>query len=304
MIPLRLRRIYDNPLIVKDGLSRVRSWRAPMVIALYLAVLSLFACLVFAYKLGSYRPMGGYASLGGAVFGALALMQLALVCLFAPAVTAGAISGERERQTLDVLVISRMTPLRIVWGKLVSSVAFMFLLLVAALPLFATVFLFGGVDLRQFAIAQGLTLVTMLAAAAVTLFFSTLFARTLVATVVAYGFVFVATAGSWLVGTLLNQIAIEQASMTGAAPSSLNPILTLNPIQVMTTTLQAGGPLFALTVIHPQAIAVSGPGMPATSIGATTSPALEPWLATILIELAVMALGVAGAVLMLRRRRG
>src|SRR5215472_15076704 len=94
----RLRRLVVNPLIMKDGLSRMRSWRAPLAIAVYVSALGLFAGLVLLVQLTGSRPgWGGYGHIGGITFTALAMAQLGLVCLFAPGIAAGAISGERER---------------------------------------------------------------------------------------------------------------------------------------------------------------------------------------------------------------
>ena len=49
----------------------------------------------------------------------LAAVQMGLVLLTAPAVAAGSISGERERQTLDLLLVTKMSPLSIVLMYLV-----------------------------------------------------------------------------------------------------------------------------------------------------------------------------------------
>jgi len=43
----RLARGLDNPIIAKDGISRMRSWRAPLAITLYLGLLGAFGYAVF-----------------------------------------------------------------------------------------------------------------------------------------------------------------------------------------------------------------------------------------------------------------
>jgi len=291
-----LRRLVVNPLILKDALARVRTWRAPAVIALYLGLLGVFAWEAFSTQLVGFQRPFGFAQVGSNVFTALALVQLALVCLVAPGVAAGAISGERERQTLDVLLVSCVPSFSIVWGKLVASVAFVLLLILSALPLFATVFLFGGVDGGQFVATQVLTVTTALAVAAVSLFLSALFRRTLAATVVAYGLTFAVTAASWYVGMMLLSSGHIRASQA---------VLFANPIQAMLTVLHgpaAFGPRFGGAIA-----VVSGPGqafavVPAPAVAA--GPALQLWQLTVGIELALVVLGVAGTVLLLRERRG
>jgi len=278
-----------NPLIVKDGLARVRTWRAPAIIALYLGMLGVFAWLAFSIQLTGFQRPTGFAQVASNVFTALAIVQLALVCLVTPGLAAGAVSGERERQTLDVLLVSCVPTFGIVWGKLVASVAFVLLLILAALPLFATVFLFGGVDGQQFLEAQLLTVTTALVVAAVSLFLSTLFRRTLAATVVAYGLTFCATAASWYLGTTLLLSGHIRASEV---------LLYANPIQAMLTILRGPSSLVPRT-----AFAVVGGPLPYGSVPGT-GPAFQPWQPAVLIELAVVVLAVGGAVLLLRERRG
>jgi ABC-type transport system involved in multi-copper enzyme maturation permease subunit len=298
-LPWRLRRLVRNPVIAKDGLSRVRSWRAPAAMAVYLGLLGLFAYLVFALQLGTSGGTPGFAQVGRTAFTVLAVVQLALVCLFAPAVAAGAISGEQERQTLDVLLVSSMTPFGIVWGKLVASVAFILLLITVALPVFATVFLFGGIDLGQFLISQLLTVMTALTVGAVSLFLSAFLRRTLAATVVAYGLAFAGTAGTLVIGTALTAIVAAQRALGGGAGAAdPHPLLLINPVYAMVDALQnlPGGPvplarIPALLVLSPAGSASGG------------GPAVEPWVATVVVQAILVVLSVLGAVRVLRGRR-
>jgi len=156
--------IFDNPLIVKDGVSRMRSWQAPVIITLYLGLLGAWGFGTFVLAVVSAQTQHAVsATIGSTVFQSLAFFELALITLFTPALAAGAISGERERQTFDVLLVSRVSALGIVWGKLVASLAYVLLLILTALPLFAAVFLFGGIDFEQFLLTQMLLVMTAVA---------------------------------------------------------------------------------------------------------------------------------------------
>ena len=50
-------------------------------------------------------------------------LEFAMILLIIPAITAGSIAGERERQTLDMLLATKMKPYSIVLGKLESSLS-------------------------------------------------------------------------------------------------------------------------------------------------------------------------------------
>lgn len=289
---------YDNPLIIKDGISRMRSWRAPLAITVYLGLLGAFGYALFTIQvLTSQYTRQASADVGGWVFTALAFFQLSLISLFAPALAAGAISGERERQTFDVLLVSRVSAFGIVWGKLVASLAYLLLIILTALPLFAAVFLFGGIDFGQFVLTHLITVVTALEIGAISLFFSALFRRSLAATVTSYGAAFALVVGTALAGLLLTYITLFKAS---AGPSSFdaNPLLFGNPLYALYGVLTWTTPPPPMHLGRLVQMAALNSGAPAT-----WGPAIEPWQLCIAAELALTALAVAGAVRLVRGGR-
>jgi ABC-type transport system involved in multi-copper enzyme maturation permease subunit len=277
----------------------MRSWRAPVVLTVYLGVLGAFGYLTFvtsAYMPGS---RAGSAQIGSSVFIWLALIQLSLLSLFAPALASGAISGERERQTFDVLLVSRVSASGIVVGKLVTSVAFMMLMILAALPLFAAVFLFGGIDFQQFLVTQVLTVTTAVSIGAVSLFISALFRRTLPSTVVSYGVAFFGMVGTFVAGQLFNFALLVRsvAAAPGGVPTEVHPLLFTNPFYAMNAVLDKpnGAPMplgRLLQLIVPL-------GGPASAAG----PPVEPWQAVVAAQAAVVVLSVFGAIQLVQSRR-
>ena len=85
------------------------------------------------------------AEIGRAMFSAMLMLLTLIVLVLAPASTAGAISLEREKQTLDLLATTPISSLAIVLGKLCPRCRWVFLLLLASIPVTALVFTFGGV---------------------------------------------------------------------------------------------------------------------------------------------------------------
>lgn len=194
-----------NPVFESSMKRRMRSWRAPLLITLY----GLFLLLVCADALSvmqrtAIKLAGQRVGLETYIY--LSVMQFALIVLVAPALTSGAISGERERQTLDLLLCTRTGALRIVAGKLFSSVCFLALMLVSSLPMMALVLVFGGVSLGDVLTMFLFLLVTAFACGAIGIFCSALFKRTVTATVVAYLILFAVGVGTLLAVFLLSQI--------------------------------------------------------------------------------------------------
>jgi ABC-2 type transport system permease protein len=295
----RVLALLDNPLIIKDAVSRMRSWRAPAIVTVYLGLLGSFGYAAFvSATLFSPGNRNASAQIGAYVFNSLAFIQLSLVSLFAPALAAGAISGERERQTFDVLLVSRMTAVGIVWGKLVASVAFMLLLILAALPLFAAVFLFGGIDFEQFLITQVLTVTTAVSIGAVSLFLSAVFRRTLPSTVMAYGVAFAGMIGTLVAGLLFTfTLAVRAQASQTATGGDIHPLLFANPFYALFIVLTDpnGAPMHMGRLAQLLFFVIGQPS--------TVGPTLEPWQAVVLVQVVLVALSVVGAVQLVQARR-
>jgi ABC-type transport system involved in multi-copper enzyme maturation permease subunit len=134
----------------KELRGRMRGWRAFMSLTLYVALLAAFTVLIyFAARRGGIGSSGGSpfasAGVGQTIFEVLMVVQTILVVFLAPAFTSGAISLEREKQTLELLAATPVPTLAIVLGKLVSALAFVLVQILASVPLVAVVFVFGGV---------------------------------------------------------------------------------------------------------------------------------------------------------------
>lgn len=183
-------RIAVNPVLSRELRQRVRSRRASVVLTAYLTLLSAAVGLL-VWGLQQSRSAGSTVTqgTGRTLFGTLLFGILGLVCFIVPGVAAGAVAGERERLTLVPLQVTLLTPGQVLRGKLLASLAFTTLLLVATLPLLAVAYVLGGVSVPE--IAGGLAFVLASAAfiGVVSIWASTLLRRVQRATVVSYGLV-------------------------------------------------------------------------------------------------------------------
>src|SRR2546421_3816804 len=94
-------RFIRNPVVIKELRGRMRGMRAFVVMTVYLALMSGFVTLLYVLY-SSSQNYYGYASggqIGRVLFVGIVGTELFLVTFIAPTFTAGAISGERERQT-------------------------------------------------------------------------------------------------------------------------------------------------------------------------------------------------------------
>lgn len=137
-----------NPVYRQETRISARSFRLPLIILLCNTILATVALLDMYSMVTQVRTTAEiqYSSfLSLYIF--VASIEFVMVLLIVPALTAGSISGERERQTLNLLLTTRMTPADIVLGKLCASLSTVFLLVVSSFPILALVFIYGGVTL-------------------------------------------------------------------------------------------------------------------------------------------------------------
>jgi ABC-type transport system involved in multi-copper enzyme maturation permease subunit len=203
--PIRaLRRLFGglSAVGVKELRGRMRGRRAFVVLTLYLVLLGTFAWMYELILEQRYSASAGgtaaYASaaIGQELFAGLMMVVTLLVVLLAPAFTAGAISLEREKQTLDLLVTTPISSVSIVIGKLLSALTYVFILIAASIPLTAVVFVFGGVAPEDVIRGYIVLFATAFGLGAFGLFCSSLVKRTQAATVITTFGVMAMTLGS------------------------------------------------------------------------------------------------------------
>jgi ABC-2 type transport system permease protein len=179
----------SNPVAIKELRGRMRGPRAFIILTIYLSILvGLVGLVYFGFTASSMGMMSPEIrqNMGKIIFGVVVAMELFLVIFVSPGLTSGAVSSEREQQTFDLLRTTLLPARSLIFGKLLAALAFIFMLLLATLPLQSLAFLFGGIAREEFIIANILLVVSTLATTSLGLFFSSLFKRTLVATVLAY----------------------------------------------------------------------------------------------------------------------
>ncbi|HUN23389.1 MAG TPA: ABC transporter permease subunit [Anaerolineales bacterium] len=183
---------FENPLLNKELRSRMRGRRWVFILTLYLALIAMaILSLYLAFSSSSSFYTDERQWMGKAVFGLVVGLQALLVSFITPALTATAISGERERQTFDLLRTTLLRPRSIIFGKVSSAVAFVLLLLIASFPMQALAFLLGGVAPSEFFISIAMLLVTTLVYASIGIMISTFLKRSLTAIVVSYALILV-----------------------------------------------------------------------------------------------------------------
>ena len=222
---------------VKELRGRMRGRRAFVILSLYLVLLAGFAWMVQITMERTYSTgFGGSATfasaaVGQGIFVSILMLETLLVAFLAPMATAGAISLEREKQTLEMLAATPITSVAIVVGKLLSALIYVWLLIAASIPLTAVVFVFGGVAPDDLLNGYLVLIVTALGLGAFGLLCSSLVKRTQAASAITIFGVLALSIGSLFVILFWQALATaDQARGTGpvkGAPPA--PLVFLNP---------------------------------------------------------------------------
>lgn len=224
-----------SAIIVKELRGRMRGRRAFVVVTIHVLLLAVFAWMLQRLQEESIRGMASYggqatyasATIGKGIFLGLMMLQTLMVAVLAPAATAGAISSEREHQTLDLLAVTPISSLAIVLGKLFSALAWVFVLILASIPITALVFVFGGVAPDDVIRGYAVLFATVIGLGSVGIFFSALTRRTGASTGLTFVVTLALVIGSFFVWVFLN--GTGEVSSTGLRKQPSEAILYLNP---------------------------------------------------------------------------
>ena len=296
--------ILTTAVTVKELRLYMRGWRVPAVITLYLLALGIMAFAPLAAMWhGSVVTVPRVATAGADLFTLLSLLQLSLLVFVAPISTASALSGERQRGTMDLLLVSRLPSAGIVLGKLAAALAFDLLLLLCSLPLFGMSWILGGAAPEQIAEESMLTLGTVLVLSAAGLCVSAVTARVstaaLLSNLFAFGLVF---------GLALALVTLAPQQVV-VYRYGLNGMLLANggvPVPPQLPWPAYIDPLFALLAVLPPAPSALVPavllnlGSPIHDVAGLP---VELWQCTVAIHCSLSLLFVLISSLVVRPRR-
>lgn len=194
-----MKKLKMNAVLYKDMQIQIKKSNTSVIIFVVNIILMLVATVTLITLAENYA--NGYSVDNRTLiylFLGLLATESVFIGLMVPAFTAGAISGERERQTMEVLLTTKMSPWEIVKGKYWSSIMRMLLMLVSGLPIFALVFIYGGVSFLQVLMIVGSIITSLMFFAGIGVYFSAVLKKTSSATIMTF-----LAMGFYMLGTVL-----------------------------------------------------------------------------------------------------
>lgn len=210
----------ENPVFRQTSRQRMRGGKTYGCLIAYLLALGLVVVISYD-QFVSNRVFPTTTGLAQTLFETLVMTQWFLVAFITPALTASSITVEREQRTFDLLILTPLSRFTIVWGKFLSAVAFLVVMVLCGTPLVALLFWMGGIDWGVMLERYALMLLSGVLLAAFGLAMSAVCSTSTLSILLTYG----ALAISYFIVLIAGVAFVMARAFGGAAGFSLSALL-------------------------------------------------------------------------------
>jgi len=194
---------FENPVLQNELVSNLRKTSSFVLLFVYVGLLGL---LVYTAWPEDQRLDMVHSEKAKPLVNLLFLGQYFLISLMTPSFAAGAITGEKERKSFEMLMASPVRPGAIVLGKLAASMVPLLQLMIGALPIVMLCLPLGGVHPSEVGAAYLAMICSIGLFAMLSLWCSSYFVRTSASLVVSYLMILPLAMGSVLLWQAMEQL--------------------------------------------------------------------------------------------------
>ena len=217
-----------NPVLRNESKLSVRTPKFTILLFIYISIMTVGVLLFYNSYVQSGYMSGIDLQSSVILYFGMAIGQAILLMFIVPALTATAICSEREKQTLDMLLSSKLTPLQIILGKLGSSSTKVIMLIICTMPMYAVCALIGGVKLSNIIQLILFFIVCTIFVGSIGVFVSTYVKTSKVATALTYGLVLFIFIGTLIIAGIILFI-MSMKNRNGIQPE-VSWIVYLSPV--------------------------------------------------------------------------
>ena len=232
-----------NPIIKKEITVLFRSKKIFAIIGIYGFIMTSFIALIVLSMVGvAGSNMRELAQVYYFVFA----FQLMMIYIIVPTVTAGRISGERERQTLDMLLMTKMSDRSIIKGMLYGSLIITAIIISVTLPIYGVMFYYEIVSLAELVVSLIYMISNIIFVASISIFFSAMMKRSVTATLATYfillGYSLISIIMLEIIGVTVEDMAYDIIYPYNGSVNN-NEVYFI-PYDVIFSALWLGNPIF------------------------------------------------------------
>lgn len=226
-----------NPILIKELKVRARSIHIPIFVMVYNAVLAFIGIFMLISSIDMLDINGqlNYGQMND-MFLVNGLFQCVTIILVTISVSAASFSGEKERGTLDLLLMTPVSTMEVVNGKLLSCVLTAFLFAFSSLPILLLGTIHGGTDLSDVLYLEIVLLILAFSVSTRGIFWSILFDKTSVAVIFSLVTEVIFLIGPFVLLEFVDTFLYNgyQYGTTGYSAAALTiPLQFLNPISLI-----------------------------------------------------------------------
>lgn len=262
--------MYLNPIVKKDVKVQSRSMKICWGVFAYELILALvfFLAMVIIQNNSRYSTSNIYSAIVW-LYPILAVTQLVILGLLVPIRTASAISGEKERQTFDIMMTTSMSPFSVIMGKVMTAVVQSMFFVVASMPIMALPFIIGGMSWGYLFLFLGIALLVAFFSASIGILCSSLCKKSIGAVNLSYVFYLIFFLGTAIPPVVYSVVGENMRYNLGHVPQVYEMFgpniflsLLLNPAIYLTeffTDIMAGESLIENSFYDIRATTTRGP---------------------------------------------
>ena len=222
-----------NPVLRNESKISVRSIKFTLMIFAYISVLSVAVMIYYSSVNEAIFSNGLYLESSKLFYVVMALGQAILLLFIVPALSSTAICSEREKQTLDILLSSKLTPFQIIIGKVSASSLRVIILIISTMPLYAIGAIIGVVKISNILSLIVFFIVNTIFVSSIGVFVSTCIKASKVSTALSYALVLFIYIGIIVITWAILMITVYKMSMSGNTLTTVpkaSPIVYLSPV--------------------------------------------------------------------------
>jgi ABC-type transport system involved in multi-copper enzyme maturation permease subunit len=143
--------LFAGPIIAREVLTAPRSARYYLGRVFFTGFLFIVMWTAWQSLIGwrAVNEFGILARFGNVVYTMFAVLQLTLTLFFAPIFTAASVAHEKDRRTFVLLLMTDLSDLEVVLGKVLAGLLNILAMLAAGTGLLALCMLLGGISFGQ-----------------------------------------------------------------------------------------------------------------------------------------------------------
>lgn len=222
-----------NPVLRNESKISVRSIKFTLMIFAYISVLSVAVMIYYSSVNEAIFSNGLYLESSKLFYVVMALGQAILLLFIVPALSSTSICSEREKQTLDILLSSKLTPFQIIIGKVSASSLRVIILIISTMPLYAIGAIIGVVKISNILSLIVFFIVNTIFVSSIGVFVSTYIKTSKVSTALSYALVLFIYIGIIVITWAILMITVYKMSMSGNTLTTVpkaSPIVYLSPV--------------------------------------------------------------------------